>query len=76
MEIHISRKGEQFGPHPEAVVRQYLETGKFFMGRRKGVYQFVPGEPPSNVEVIDREDHPYSILYAHPTLDEDGEEKE
>jgi len=27
MEIHISRKGEQFGPYTEAVARQYLEAG-------------------------------------------------
>jgi uncharacterized membrane protein len=27
MDIHISRKGEQFGPYPEAVARQYLQDG-------------------------------------------------
>ena len=27
MDIHITRKGEKFGPYPEAVARQYLEDG-------------------------------------------------
>jgi hypothetical protein len=27
MDIHITRKGEKFGPYPEAVARQYLEEG-------------------------------------------------
>ena len=27
MDIHISRKGEQFGPYTEAVARQYMQDG-------------------------------------------------
>ena len=27
MDIHITRKGEQFGPYPEEVARQYLQDG-------------------------------------------------
>ena len=57
----------------KSLVGQPLADGeKFFVGRRKGVYLFTPDEPPSTVEAIYREDHTYSILYAHPTLDENG----
>lgn len=48
------------------------EREKFFAGRRKGVYLFAPDEPASDVEVIYREDHTYTILYLHPEIDEDG----
>ena len=42
-----------------------------FAGRRKGEYQFDPGEPITHVEVIYRKDHTSSILYLHHEYDED-----